>query len=1192
MQVKELEIAGFKSFVDPVRLSFQPGITALVGPNGCGKSNVIDALRWIMGEHNARNLRGTKMEDLIFNGSDTRKATGMAEVSLILQNTKGNGNGNGSGNGNGNGSSLGSSSEMQITRRLYRSGESEYFINKIPCRLKDIVELFLDSGIGSKSYSIMEQGKVDFILSLKPNDRRILIEEAAGIAKYRARKKEAVSKMQSTKTNLSRLKDILHELQIQMKGLDLQVKRLKRYRVIKDEIKTIDLNLCAHRLAALMLERGQLETELQQSHDREVKITADKNTLEAEIEQQRLLLTEQQNTLNRLQQDFFELKNTIQQAESAGEYNERELRGTFDQLEKNKSAHAELTAQVEKLQHEIEARSLDISSIKQNIATIENRCRESSENLNTSKHSLRELQTRLEQENAALVKLNYDLTEVKNALLLNTRLREEVEIKQEKLHKEKQGCDTRMQELKQAKDQHTGELNELILQREHIEKELERLRTEIEHATADLQVRSDAVQDIRDKIGTLRARLDSLRELQDGLEGFNDGVRTIMGKEDGTEGAFSGIRGLIADMIGTTARYELAVEAALDRRLQAIIVDQAGDALKAIEHLNAQKSGRVSFIPVGLSQTESVSQVPGAQRLLDVLTIQPEYFEIVTAILGSVYIADDLPAALKLHSTQIPGATFVTLQGEIIDNHCVITGGSATDNGSGILKRNRELREFTLVLEKLEATHAQLATERERSEQTLHTVRESLEALLKRKQELDIQLVQQQSLLDQSKRELLQQNEKSDLLIFEIQQASSQLDQQHNEYQLLHARQQQILLAAEEKQHILDELQNTEKGLRSGVEEKENQNTELRIDLASLQQKLESLQGNTTYLTGQRSISSDKLKTLVTEHNQLTQKQASLTDQIEQGKTNLAQLRETIREREAGMQAKSVEVQMLNDAVTKADEELKTVRADRELIEPAIHDLQLKLSNSTIHVDHLTHDLHDRYGCTVEDLPAPPEPESFNADQSADRLEMLKKRIDNIGEVNLGAATAFDELDKRYQFLHEQEEDLLNAIESLQKVITKINRITKEKFLETFTTINDHFTRLFPLLFNGGKAYMELSDATDLLETGINIFAQPPGKKLQSLDLLSGGERALTVIALMFSIFLTKPSPFCLMDEIDAPLDDTNIGRFIDHMHEMAQRSQFIIVTHNKLSMQAADSMYGVTMEERGVSKIVSVNMN
>jgi len=315
MQVKELEIAGFKSFVDPVRLSFQAGITALVGPNGCGKSNVIDALRWIMGEHNARNLRGTKMEDLIFNGSDTRKATGMAEVSLILNNTNGN--------GNGNGSALGTASEMQITRRLYRSGESEYFINKIPCRLKDIVELFLDSGIGSKSYSIMEQGKVDYILSLKPNDRRILVEEAAGIAKYRVRKKEAVSKMQSTKTNLSRLNDILHELQIQMKGLDLQVKRLKRYRVIKDEIKTIDLNLCAHRLASLMLEREKLETELQHNRDLELKITADKNTLEAGIEKQLLRLTEQQKKLSQLQQDFFELKNTIQQAESAGEYNER-----------------------------------------------------------------------------------------------------------------------------------------------------------------------------------------------------------------------------------------------------------------------------------------------------------------------------------------------------------------------------------------------------------------------------------------------------------------------------------------------------------------------------------------------------------------------------------------------------------------------------------------------------------------------------------------------------------------------------------------------------------------------------------------------------------------------------------------------------------------------------------------------------
>ena len=488
MQVKELEIAGFKSFVDPVRLSFQPGITALVGPNGCGKSNVIDALRWIMGEHNARNLRGTKMEDLIFNGSDTRKATGMAEVSLILQNT--NGTVMETVMATAMAHRLAQPSEMQITRRLYRSGESEYFINKIPCRLKDIVELFLDSGIGSKSYSIMEQGKVDYILSLKPNDRRILIEEAAGIAKYRSRKKEAVSKMQSTKTNLSRLKDILHELQIQMKGLDLQVKRLKRYRVIKDEIKTIDLNLCAHRLAALIVEREQLEAELLRSRDHELKITADKNTREADIQQQRLLYTEQQKSLNQLQQDFYELKNTIQQAESTGEYNQRELLGTVDQLEKNKSAHEELTSQIKKLQQEIESRTSDLNAVKQSIDAIENSCRESSENLTNSKHTLRELQARLEQENSALVKLNYELTEVKNALLLNTRLREEVEIKQEKLRTEKQACDERMHELAQGKDLQAEELNKLVQQREHIEKEVERLRVDLENATQDLQTRN------------------------------------------------------------------------------------------------------------------------------------------------------------------------------------------------------------------------------------------------------------------------------------------------------------------------------------------------------------------------------------------------------------------------------------------------------------------------------------------------------------------------------------------------------------------------------------------------------------------------------------------------------------------------------------------------------------------------------
>ena len=377
---------------------------------------------------------------------------------------------------------------------------------------------------------------------------------------------------------------------------------------------------------------------------------------------------------------------------------------------------------------------------------------------------------------------------------------------------------------------------------------------------------------------------------------------------------------------------------------------------------------------------------------------------------------------LHCSAARIPGATFVTLQGDIIDNLCVITGGNAVSNGSGILKRNRELREFTLVLEKLENTHTQLAAERERSEQTLHTVRESLENFLQRKQELDIQLVQQQSLLDQSERELLQQNERSNLLAFETQQAASQREQQHNEYQLQNARQQQIRSAVEDKQRVLDELQQSEKGLRSGVEEKETRNTDLRINLASLQQKLESLQGNLEYLSGQRSSSSEKLTTLENEHCQLTEKKASLTESIEQGKTNLAHLRETSLEREACMQARTSEVQSLGDAVTEAEEALKAVRSERELIEPAIHDLQLKLSNSTIHVDHLTHDLQERYGCTVQELPEPPEQDTFDAQQSDERLEILKKRLENIGDVNLGAATAFDELDQRFRFLSEQED--------------------------------------------------------------------------------------------------------------------------------------------------------------------------
>ena len=1198
MRVKELELSGFKSFVDRVKLNFKPGITALVGPNGCGKSNVIDAMRWIMGEHNARHLRGNKMEDLIFNGSETRKSTGMAEVSLILSNNgngngKSKGNGNGNGNGNGHGSSLGSASEIMVTRRLFRSGDSEYLINKIPCRLKDIVEIFLDSGVGTRSYSIMEQGKVDYILSLKPDERRILVEEAAGISKYRSRKKEALSKMQSTRNNLFRLKDVLNELQIQMKGLDLQVKRLKRYRNIKEEIKEIDLQLASTRLCSMRSDQETFQKELTRCRDEEIRISTEKNTSESLVEKSRLELTELQRKLAQLQQDSYQIKNDIQNQENSRQYNERDLCNTFDLIKRNDQNLAEIESDLKKIDAEIVDKKSEFEQIEAGIQSLQQSFQSSSETLQVSRNSLNDIHEQLEQEKKNITSVAYEKTEVKNAILLNKRLQEEIRIKLQKLRDEKQTCETSLAELEKNKLLLEKQLDELIVQREDKEKQIESLRQKIEDLSRDLHERNQCVNEMKDRIASVSARLDSLRELQTGMEGFSEGVRMVMNPTEQDDPGLNGIVGLFADIIETSSEHELAVEAALDRKLQSVIVQTPEDGLKVIDYLKNQKNGRITFIPMTLKaeNTQDLSSREGLP-LLSVITTKPEFQPLAEVLLADVLLVENIDQGLKIWERSQKNFTIATRDGEIIDPRGIVTGGSIIGAGSGILKRNREIREFSEQLQILEEQFLVLKAEREKTEQNLQQARQAYEKLSAEKQELDIQLVQEKTKEEQAEKDLLQEKEKYRLLTFEESESSDTLKTHQNELELQLSKESVLNRTEEEKQILLGRLVENEAGMKEGLAESESQNTELRIDLAQIQQKRENVVNNSNILAERKSSSLSKISFLKNDGVGYREKTEILAQKIEGSKVTLQQLLENGRLLDEKIAAEQKSVLTLEEAVQTHERNLKELRTGWEEIEPRVHDTELKLSNISIHLEHLDKEILDKYGLSFDELPPPPESDSFNEDESAERLEKLKKRLENIGEVNLGAASEYEELDKRLQFLTSQEEDLLSSIESLQKVITKINRITKQKFLETFNDINGHFKKLFPLLFNGGKAYMQLTDENDLLETGIDIFSQPPGKKLQSLDLLSGGERALTVIALMFGIFLTKPSPFCLMDEIDAPLDDSNIGRFIDHLHDMAERSQFIIVTHNKLSMQAADSLYGVTMEERGVSKIVSVELN
>ncbi len=1187
MIIKEIELSGFKTFVDRVKLNFKPGITAFVGPNGTGKSNIIDALRWIMGEHNVRNLRGSRLEDLIFSGSERRKPIGMAEVSIVLTNS----------NGNGNGSSSSHPTELMVTRRIFRSGDSEYLINKRPCRLKDVIELFLDFGVSTKSYSVIEQGKIDYILGLKPDERRVIVEEAANISKYRGRKKEALSKLQSTKNNLLRVQDILVEMQSRMHTLELQVKRLKRYNKLSDEIKNIDILIASGRYAGLNKSSRAYEAELKNLKDEELQTITNQSSTESSLEKNRLQLTDLQRNLKELQEQFYDVKNRITQEENLLNFNKNEIKNSEELISKNAVLSNELENEIQKIQDKIISRENELKKLNEKIVDIRQSFDKSSTELSSAKNLITEIKDSIETEKKLLIKSEYEKTDVRNQIYLNNKQKDETDIKLAKTFNEAQQCGKDIEKLKHQYSELESELKATEELKSTKKIEADSLNDKISNLSNLLFEKDKFLNDLNERKRNLKAKLFSLRELQKNLEGFDKGVKTIMDTYLKNNPDSGGIVSLLADSMEIIPEYERALEAVLERKIQSIIVNTPEDALMALEYLKDRKLGRVSFIAL---QSENYTSAKvdnndisnhGIKKIISFIKVKQGIEDVVAKVLSDVFVADDLKTGLQFQKGTDRKLTVVTLDGSVIDSVGIISGGGPHGSGTGILQRNREIKLYSKEVQKLETDFSHFASERETLYQEIQTAKQSYQKLISDIQQLDILLVEQKSKLGQHLKELKNLEDKSTVLSIEKTEFQDTLEKLSKSLTELSLKETELNENINKKKQQLDLLLEKEHSSTQILNSAETSHTDLRIRLASEQQKIEHIEEDLNNAHESKNTAELKKKRLENEEKNLHDKIIKLKQSIELSTEKLKNLIDQSNQLETTINEQNENFQTLEFKVSNEDASIKQLRSRLDELKLKIHEIELKVSNNSVHIEHLQSEINGKYNLNIKDIPAP-ECETFDEENLIEQLEKLKIKKDNIGQVNLGASSEYDELNTRYNFLRSQEDDLNQAIESLQKVIAKINRITKQKFLEVYTKINENFQQLFPVLFNGGKAYLELTDETDILETGIEILAQPPGKKVQGLDLLSGGERALTVIALIFAVFMTKPSPFCLMDEIDAPLDDSNIDRFINHLHQMSGNSQFIIVTHNKLSMQAANLLYGVTMEEKGVSKIVSVELN
>jgi chromosome segregation protein len=1192
MRLKSLEVIGFKSFVDRLHLSFPEGITTIVGPNGCGKSNIVDAILWAIGERSAKHLRGRLMEDVIFGGTDGRKPLGMAEVNLTFSN-----------DGRLAPRGYEQYSEVTVTRRLYRSGESEYLINRIPCRLRDITDLFLDTGIGVNGYSIVEQGRVEYLIHANPQDRRFLIEEAAGIAKYKERKRLALMKMDATQQNLLRIQDIIAEVKRQIVTLERQVKRAEEYKAIRKEAKEIEIRFALQEYAELS-EKGEVSRGyLKALRDRDSEISAQTAQKEALIERMRVSAVEEEEKLRTLQQDVFDLTREIQKLENEIEFFRREEGG----LQKQEGQFTEEVRESLRVWRETRRERKRTERMRRNLEEErhekEEIVKEWEALFNDFRTTYQEVADQLETEKGGFIDILTQLTSLKNRQSHLEERREDLQKRIRSHEKESQEVREGLVRLEETLSRIEKE-RALNLSLQNILKE-ERVgwEGEIERLKDVLRTKQTERSSLAERLRQDRSRFLSLKELQENYEGFEKGVKSILLKKKVEQEKWEPLLGVVADILEPEPKYEVPLEAVLGQRLQYLVVESEKVAMEAIAFLKRESLGRGSFVPIGVKgngnsnrslQTGPVCREAGEGGkplpLLQFVNVQEGFAPIAEFLIGDVGVIGHLEGAFHRIKEEGGFGTLVTMEGEVVERSGVVSGGSL-DQGLSILERRREIRGLERRIEEEEERCQKAREEEERLQQEMVEREAQLEKRKNEIQEKEIELLHQERDLEELKKEISQLHQKMEVLQFEGRELQEEEQAIDEEMQSVLAQMEREETVKQEKEVELQSLKKTVEEVREGTEELGGRITEKKVFLASIEEKQKGMEGQILNLSGNLKTLNEQIIKRVRGIREFRNESASLREKILQWEGELEGSLEQHRLKEESLSGQKENVELLSNEWKEMEASSKYLRRELEDVRQKVHEEEMKVSEIQLKLSHLQDSMKERYGTTLS-TSVGVAPLEFPKEEMSKRLAELKSALEGFGEVNLMAIEEYQELKQRHDFLTEQQADLQQALETLRKVIIRINRTTTKRFLETFHLVNERFKQVFMRLFKGGQASLLLLDEQDPSTTGIDIIAQPPGKKLQNIDLLSGGEKALVATALLFGLFMIKPTPFCLLDEVDAPLDDANINRFIDLVKEFSKASQFILITHNKSTMETANTLYGVTMETPGVSKVVSVRLN
>ncbi|HET9263228.1 MAG TPA: chromosome segregation protein SMC [Vicinamibacterales bacterium] len=1258
MRLNRLEMAGFKSFPDRSELTFDAGVTAIVGPNGCGKSNVVDALTWVLGEQSAKSLRGDRMEDVIFGGSDARKPTAAAEVRLRLSGVAArvpaippvrghrvSGNG---GNGHAELSADGAIEQMsavavavedeaplivrdvELMRRLYRSGESEYLIDGTTCRLRDVQDLLMDAGLGVKAYAVIEQGKIGQILSARPTDRRQLIEEAAGVTKYKSRRRAAELKLEAARQNLTRVDDIVFEVEKQRGALKRQAAKARRYKRLREELRRWEKVQFAQKYRLLGEAIASARTRLAAAREREAVAAARVAELENDLERLRLELTDADGAttsaresahgceleIGRLQQQIAFDRQQIEQFGSAAVEIEGEVQAltarrepAIQELEARRDASLRVVAERDDAAAALSAEEAAYADAQRQIEGLEADVEASRSEVFAAVNAATALRHAMEHAAAA-----------------RTRLAEQVA----KLDVE--DADLRVEHERAARDHAAAgdALERARLAMDGLRVDRATRESELAGARAQRDERSRALRSCEHDLASFVARLESLEELDAARAEYGDAARALL-----AESADFGHLGSVADYLEVDKRFERAVEACLGERLQYVVVPSHEDAVAGLRLALDRDSGRVGFViaaggawPVSPGSSPAPS-TEGLTPLLDAIVCSGPAAEAIRALVADVWIAPDFDTARRAAaSTRSP---VVTLDGDVFHGASVVEGGLRAE-ARGILATKREIKELRGKSEEQRSLVERLREEIAGLDVSVASVESAIMSLQGEQHRQEKAMIGFELQLGAAREAAERIARKQAQIATERRTAD---EEQHAQQARQEEARESIVRIEMDQKSADDNLNRAQRRLfdaREAVQAQAHRAAEAKASHAALVERTGALQADLTRLEeaaveldARLSARNDELRRNHARRSELGEAVAAAEARLDEGLRSFDELKEKVREADDRSQALRASFEEQDSQIREARRALEAVRNDAaqldvvrataesdlsHLAASCLEAVQATLDEVAAEVEQLERDGQLASPRAVDDAPEPAEFEDDMPEAAArasgeestpaparaltpdEMVADLRAKIERMGAVNMMAIDQFDDLESRHTFLTAQRKDLIDSIAATGEAIRKIDKTTKERFREAFTVINQNFEHTFTTLFGGGRAGLVLLDESDQLESGIDIIAQPPGKRLQSVQLLSGGEKALTAMALMFAIFKYRPSPFCLLDEIDAPLDDANIGRFVEMLQGMQEHTQFILITHNRKTMEIADRLYGVTMEEPGVSKLISVQLN